>query len=169
MTSILKAVDSWWAVHPHLVDLILCGVAIFASIFPERSRRWVLTPVYYPGYRIFLFMQRDAKKQLEIMRYIGDSAFNLLAYLCYYCIHAILWTLGMSIVIYIGVALLFYWGTRHVSVVPFYVLVVSGLIGRAIRLYVFLGFLMRHEKGIADLEKMAAGQSLDSLPGEATK
>jgi hypothetical protein len=59
----LRAINDWWNVHPHLVELVLFCAAVFVSIFPERSRRWVLTPLSYSALGMLHFMRRDAKKK----------------------------------------------------------------------------------------------------------
>src|ERR1700722_17211207 len=61
MTSIFRSIDAWWAIHPHLVELILFCLAVFVSIFPERSRQWFAVPARYSARGFLRFMQRDAK------------------------------------------------------------------------------------------------------------
>lgn len=106
-------------------------------------------------------MQRDAKNRLAAMRYVGDSPFNLVVYLAYYCVHAIIWALVTSAVLFVGTQLYLYWRTGHVSVLMFYPVFFGCLLGRATKLYTFLGSLMNREKTIKMLEKIATGERLD--------
>jgi hypothetical protein len=43
--------------------------------------------------------QKKAKRELEIMNMIGDSAFKLVAYVTFYLIHEFVWTLGSTFVV----------------------------------------------------------------------
>src|ERR1700722_8094113 len=168
MTSIFRSIDALWAIHPHLVELILFCLAVFVSIFPERSRRFVVRPVQYSALGMIRFMQRDAKNQLEIMRIVEDSAFKLVAYIGYYCIHAFLWALGTSLVFVVCLNLVAGdWRMGgHSSVVPFNVLFFGSLLGRTTRLYFFFGGLLNSEMTVKQLEKIAAGERIQSRGAE---
>jgi len=164
MSPILRALNDWWSLHPHLVDLILFCVAVLVSIFPERSRRVVLAPLSYTVLGMLRFMQRDAKNHLKIMRLIDGSAFKLTAYIAFYCVNSVFYSLATSTIFFVCLNLLSYWQTRHLGTYGFNVfcaLFFGGLLGRAARLYLFLGFLLHPEDITKDLEKMAAGERLE--------
>jgi hypothetical protein len=163
MIPLIGSVDAWWTRHPHIAELILFFVALFASIFPERSRRWLMTPFYYSVLGVFRLTQRKAKNDLEIMRLIGDSTFNLVAYVGFYCISAIFTALRDAVIFAILGALVSYWVVGHPALSgPFFAaMVIGGLAGRATRLKWLFGYLLNREKSMARLEKMAAGERID--------
>lgn len=161
MTFFFKTIDAWWITHPHVMDLILFCTALFASVFPDRSRRWLIAPMQYSVLGVLRLFQRDAKRQLEILRLVDGSSFKLVAYIGYYCIHSLFWSLGTSAAFYVCVNAFSYWQTGHPSILPFNVLFLGTLLGKATKLYIFLGNLL-HPEGemINQLETMAAGERL---------
>ena len=161
MAHITEMIDAWWTAHPHLVDLALFFAALFASLFPTRARRWLLTPLFYGGLRVLRFMQRDAEQQLKIVRRINGDAFKLVAYIAFYALHAIFWCLGSSFALWVGINLLSFWLTGRSTPLPFSALFFGGLLGRAIRLYFMVGGLFNAEEYTAFLEKVVS----DKLPG----
>jgi hypothetical protein len=161
MTHIIQTFDAWWTVHPHLVDLALFFVALFASVFPDRSRRWLLTPAFHFTLGALRFMQRDAKNQLEIVRRINGDTFKLVAYIVYYSLHSIFWCFGTSFIFWAGINLLSLWQAGHPAPLPFGFLFLGALLGRAIKLYSLVGGLFNAEVYTAWLEKVVS----DKLPG----
>ncbi len=79
----MKAIDAWWTLHPHLVELVFFCVACFLALFPGVSRKGVLAPFFYSALGALRFMQRDAQSQLKIIRLIDGSTFKLVAYIAY--------------------------------------------------------------------------------------
>jgi hypothetical protein len=158
MIPIISPVDAWWTRHPHMMELILLLIALLASLFPERSRRWLAAPLYYSALGAFRLTQRKAKRDLQIMRLIGDSTFNLVAYIGFYCISAAESILWSTVVFAILASLVSYWAVGHVMGVSVIIpLLVGGIIGRATRLKWLLGDLLDRDKSIARIEKIAAG------------
>jgi hypothetical protein len=157
----MSAIDAWWAAHPHLVELALFCLSVFVAIFPERSRKWVLTPFAYSAMGMLRIMQRDAANQLKVVHLIDGSAFKLVAYIGFYCINSALWCGWTSAIFWICINLISYWQTGHMSFIPFSLLLFGGFTGRAMRLYYMLGGLLHLEEYVKRLENMAAGKRID--------
>jgi hypothetical protein len=160
MTNLIQAIDRWWSVHPHLVELLLTFVALFAGIFPERSRRVVLAPVSHSLLGVLRFIQGDAKNQLEIVRRLNGDSFRLVAYIAFYSLHAIFWSFWVAVICWFGANLVEFLLVGHGASVPFSSLFVPALFGRAIKLYYLVGGLFHVEEYTASLEKIVS----DKLP-----
>jgi len=147
-------------IHPHIVELILFCLAVIASLFPQHSRRLVILPVAQTAHGALWWMRRDAKRQLETMDRVGDSAFNLVIYIAYYCTHEFLWVVWTSSAFFICINGLSYWKTGHISALPYSVLLYGGLIGRVVKLNSWLGSMLTREKTRKMLQKIVADESL---------
>jgi hypothetical protein len=119
--------------------LILFSIALFASLFAGFVRQAMFMPLQYSAKGILGIFRRRAKRELEIMRLIGDSSFMLITYLCYYLIHEFLWAVGTS------------------SATLFFVLFFGSFVARLINLYGFLQNLLNREKATKMLEEIVAG------------
>lgn len=103
-------------------------------------------------------MRKDAENQLKIMRLVGGDAFKLIAYIGFYCINGVLWSLRGTFILAVLFAFLAIWhrGPTNFYLLP--VVFVAGVIGRSVKLYYFLGGLLHPEETMKRLEKMAAGE-----------
>jgi hypothetical protein len=161
MTYILNTIDAWWGIHPQLMELLFFCIALLTSVFPDGSRRLLVAPMRFSVHGALRLFQRKARRELEVIRRLEGSAFKLVAYIGYYCLHSMFWSLVTSGAIYFGLNAFSYWQTGHQSVLPFNVLFLGTLIGKAIKLYFFLGDLLRpEEEMVKELETIAAGERI---------
>lgn len=152
----LKVIDSWWTLHPHLVEIIFFSAALLVTLFPKPAQRLARAPLYYAATRAFRFMQRGAESQLKIMHLVNGDAYKLVAYISFYCINAVLVSLGETLVFAIILAFLSIWHKGQIDFRLLPMVFMGGMVGRAIKLY-FLNGLLTPETTIERLEKMAAG------------
>lgn len=114
-------------------------------------------PLQYSAKGILGIFRRRAKRELEIMRLIGDSSFMLITYLCYYLIHEFLWAVGTSFVVFLVMSAALPANKNLSSATLFFVLFFGSFVARLINLYGFLQNLLNREKATKMLEEIVAG------------
>jgi hypothetical protein len=137
--------------------LILFSIALFASLFAGFVRQAMFMPLQYSAKGILGIFRRRAKRELEIMRLIGDSSFMLITYLCYYLIHEFLWAVGTSFVVFLVMSAALPANKNLSSATLFFVLFFGSFVARLINLYGFLQNLLNREKATKMLEEIVAG------------
>jgi hypothetical protein len=151
MANFFQAVSVWWATHPGWVNFFYFLAAVIVSLFADRAR-WLLTlPIAYPVRGMLFFMERDNKRQLEIMRLVGDSAFKLVLYIAFYCLSSIIWIFWASFAMWFALNFLVFRHDPHPA--PISPLVVGLSLSQAVRLKYLLEGLFNPEQTIKRLEE----------------
>jgi hypothetical protein len=154
MASIFHPVAAWWTLHPNWVAFIYFVTAILVSLFTDRARRLAILPVLYPVKGVLWLMERQMKRELEILRLVGNNnTFKLVSYIGFYCVDSLIYSVWTTIGFSILIAAFSFWQHDHSPKPPFYALFLGALLPRVIKLKHLLGCFFEYDKSIAELEE----------------
>ncbi len=160
MSVILGTIDAWWTRHPHAAELILFAGAAFISLFTGIVRQALFIPVRYSAVGLLRITQKRARRELEIIKLIDDSAFMLIAYLGYYIIHELLWSFGTSFIVFLLMESFIPAQRNLPPALLFSLLFFGGFTARLLNLYGLLGNFLNRDKAVKQLEDIVAGRPL---------
>jgi hypothetical protein len=158
MDHILGPIDAWWTRHPHGAELILFLIGALISLFAGATRRVLYLPLSYSAVGILRITQKRAARELQVMKFIGDSPFMLVAY---YLLHTLFWALGTSFVA--SLLMEFFISPKPGVAALFVSLFAGGMIARLMRFYGLLGNLLNREKAVRQLEDIVAGRPISKF------
>jgi hypothetical protein len=95
------------------------------------------------------------------MRLLNGNAFSFVAYIGFYCLHSVFFCLATSAIFVIGLSFFSHWKAGPHLALLLLITFLGGLLGRASKLYFFLGGLLHPEETSKRLEKVASGEPLD--------
>jgi hypothetical protein len=93
-------VATWWVSSPRWREFIYFAGGTAIALFTDRVRRILMVPVRYPAKGLVWMMERNMKRQIEILRFIGDSPFKLTNYIAYYCADSLISTVGTASILW---------------------------------------------------------------------
>jgi hypothetical protein len=151
MANLFHAVHAWWTVHPGWVNLIYFLLAVMVSLFADRVRRLLSLPVLYSAKSMRSLMERDTKRNLEVMHAVGDSTFKLVLYIACYSLDSFVWIFWQSMTIWIVLNFLIFRHDPHRA--PLSPLVFGLTLAQALKLKYLLEGLFNPEQTIQRLEE----------------
>ena len=154
MTQPFHDVTTWWVASPRWREFIYFAVGTSIALFTDRARQLLVMPVRYPAKGLVWLMERNMKRQIEILRFVGDSPFKLTTYIAYYCADSLVSTVGTASVLWFLMLALA--ARKHVSPPGFVFLsmLLVPLYVRMQKLKNLLGQFFNSEKSIKELQDL---------------
>lgn len=140
--------------HPGWVSFIYFLAALWVSMYTDRARQVILTPIRIPIFGLVRYMDRDLENQIKVLKYMHTDAFHLVHYLAFYILHSIFFVLRWAIILSVAIVIFGHHGQWAQFSISFYGMTLGGLVGRLMRLQLTLSYLFDYNKSIAKLEAL---------------
>lgn len=152
MTSLFHAVAAWWMNHPGWQGFIYFVAAVWVALFTDRARRLAVLPLIFPVKGLLWLMQRQMKRQLEIMQHVQKDTFKLAVYVGFYCADSFVYAVWSTALFLLLANILAGFQSSRAHIPSFYSLILAPLFVRAWHLKSFLAGYFDYDKTVSWLE-----------------